>query len=224
MGITPGALAEIEKKKKTVEQIILDPNIFIKDFPVDPWTPYIHTNNFIQQGVNRLLGYDSAEGRWRRLACSTDGWLLGVNLIKGYYLNTEPDAFTSDVVSDIRVNSRKILMVDHADHEMDQYMVFDAVSVPGTSLVVHEGIDVSGYHKISVLVSTTQNCTVYIQGSDDNTNFYDLKSDADADLTWNCNNEKIWFRVLPATRYFRVAVYNSVAVAATVTGVVHGQA
>jgi len=188
MGVTPGAQAIIDQKRKTIDQFILAPNIFLGDFPVDPWTPYLKTNNFVQQTISRMLGYDAASGKWWGIRADSSG-----------YLRNRATIF---------------------DHEATDYTVFDAVSVPAAEVVTHDGIDVSGCPYVSFIISTTLACTVYVQGSSDNVNWHDLKSDADADLSWGCNNEKIWFRIPFYTHYVRLVVRNGGAVAATITGVI----
>jgi len=115
------------------------------------------------------------------------------------------------------------LFIYHGKRDAVDYKVFDAVTLPGTGTLTHTGLDVSDYRKVTIMVSTTQNCTVYVQVSDDNTNFYDPKTVADADITHNCNNEKICFDVPVYAHYLRVVVYNNTATDAIVTGIVSCQ-
>jgi hypothetical protein len=108
------------------------------------------------------------------------------------------------------------------DREFTDFVVFDDLSVPATNVVTHDGLDVTGYSSILVQISTTASATVYVQFSDDLTNWYDLKTSADADLSWNCNNEKICFLVPASGHYFRVVVLNG-ASAITLRGSVSCQ-
>ena len=101
--------------------------------------------------------------------------------------------------------------------EYKDFVVMDSVSVDAGAVVTHTGIDVSRFKKITVLVSTTDDFTVYVQVSDDNTNWYDIKTDADGDLSWNCNNEKIAFKVEHFSKYMRVVAKNNAASAATIS-------
>jgi hypothetical protein len=188
MTISSESLKLIEEQKKTRDQAVLDPNIFIKDFPLDPFTPYLKTNNFIQQGVNRLLGYDSGSLAWIRLKADSDGYL----------------------------RNRATLL----EREAFDVTVFDGESLIAGGVITHDGIDVSGNAYVSCLVSTTQSCTVYLQGSNDNVTFYDLKTDADADVSFACNNEHIWFRVPIYTHYLRVTIQNVNATTGTISLVV----
>ncbi|MHC1610038.1 MAG: hypothetical protein ACXQTW_00270 [Candidatus Methanospirareceae archaeon] len=94
------------------------------------------------------------------------------------------------------------------------------MSLPASGLLTHDGVDVWGHCCIAFLVSTDQNCTIYMQGSDDNVNWYDFKSATDSDRSWNCNNEKIWVPINICAHYVRLVVYNAAASTATVTGVI----
>lgn len=194
MGITEGGLVEIERKKKTVDQSILDPNIFIKDFPLEPWTPYLVTNRFVQQGISRCLAFSETESKWVRMKVDSEGRLI-----------TTAEVAAPTVVI---LQGRKY----------GEFVVADAVSVAAGGTLTHTGVDVNDYAKKTVLVSTTANCTVYVQVSDDNTNFYNIKTAADGDLSWNCNNEKIAIQIDHYAHYMRIVIYATVA--STVTGII----
>lgn len=185
MPVRPGVKSFIDRKYSTEDLKILDPNIFVKDFPLDPSGKFLKTNNFVQQGINRLLGFDHAEKRWVRVRVDDDGYLQPKTILW----------------------SRQAMDVK----------VLDAVSVPATSLVTHVGVDIQEYTHISCIVSADQACTIYVQGSDDNVNWYDFKRSHDTDTTWSCSSEKIWFKIDSNTHYIRILVYNTAAAAATVT-------
>lgn len=199
MGITPGAKSRIEEKYRTTDQRIQDPNMFVKDFPVDPPGLFLKTNNFVQQGLNRLLAYSPTEEKWVRVRVDKHGRLA------------------------MSQETAEMGWIKLEDREAATIKVFNADSLPAYGIITHEGQDVSGYAKISILISTTQSCTVYVQGSDDNVNWYDYQDETDTARTWACANEKIWFRILNNARYLRILVYNSSSGAATVTGVICGQ-
>jgi len=107
--------------------------------------------------------------------------------------------------------------------EYKDYVVMNSVSVDAGAIVTHTGIDVSRFKKITVLVSTTDDFTIYVQVSDDNSNWYDIKTDADGDISYNCNNEKIAFKVEHFSKYMRVVAKNNAASAATIYCVVSCQ-
>jgi len=72
----------VSKYAKLTDQIINDPNIFVEDFPLDPFTPIIKTNNFLQQVMSRNLGYDDVEKNWTRLIANKYSYLVtGVKTI-----------------------------------------------------------------------------------------------------------------------------------------------
>ena len=185
MGISEEAERRIVEKKRTMDQFILDPNIFVKDFPLDPWTPFLKTNNFVQQTISRILAYSPDEEKWVRLKVDEDGRLIT----------------TAEVTAPSNITL--------AGRLYEKWTIADGVSLPAGGTLTHEGINVNDYSGITVLVSSTGNSTVYIQVSDDNTNWYDVKSPADADRIYNCNNEKIAIPLNLYAVYMRVVVYAS---------------
>ena len=218
MGISIEAQRVIDEKKKTTDQIVLDPNIFLVDFPLDPWTPYIKTNNFLQQGISRVLGYDPTLKKWARLQVDSDGKLqvsgiTTLELSKTYFSDG-----TTWRAALCGTNGSPYFTI--YDRETFDDLVIDDVEVDAGATITHEAIDLGGVSSFNVQVSASQNCAVYPQSSDDNINFYDLKSAADGDLTYNCNNEKIAFPVSHPCHYFRIAIKNNGAATATVRAVV----
>ena len=107
--------------------------------------------------------------------------------------------------------------------EYKDFIVMDNVSVDAGAVVTHTGIDVSKFKEKTVLVSTNKDFTIYVQVSDDNENWYDIKSETDGDLSWNCNNEKIAFRVPHFCKYMRVVAKNNATDAGTIRCVVSCQ-
>lgn len=219
MGISEGARRVIDEKKKTIDQLVLDPNVQIKDFPVDPWTPYMKTNNFIQQGVNRILGFSAEDGKWVRLNVNTDG-KLEVAGISSANMQAE---FNGTFVPWKGLTSGSG-GVDITGHDTAVTKVLDAVSIPSAGAASHFGLDITNHDHTSYLVSTTTDCIIFLQGSDDNVNWYEHKSAADVDRTWNCNNEKIWFSDVHAMRFVRLVIQNLGGSTSTVTVVIVGQA
>lgn len=105
--------------------------------------------------------------------------------------------------------------------DCDTFKVFDEVSITTGTTLTHTGIEIFDYQEVSFSISSTGNVTVYVQFSDDNVNWYDLKSLDDADRSWNCNAEKIFVTGTVAARYMRLVVYASSD--STVTGVITGR-
>jgi hypothetical protein len=218
MGITAGGLAEIEKKKKTVDQTILDPNIFIKEFPLDPWTPYLVTNRFVQQGINRILGYNPTEKKWVRLQVNDEGKLevATITTVQNKFYNGTDWENLPGLAG---VGPYSVLR----DREFEDVTLASAESLNALGTFVSAEVDVSGYARKTVLVSTTQNCTVYYQISHDAVTWFDPKTQADGDIAFNCNNEAIAIAINDCAHYIRVVVYNASASAATITVVLEGQ-
>jgi len=110
-----------------------------------------------------------------------------------------------------------------AGTEYKDFVVMDSVPVDAGAVVTHTGIDVSKFKDKLILVSTTDDFTIYIQVSDDNTNWYDLKTNSDGDISFNCNNEKIAFRINYFSKYMRIVAKNNGSSAATISCVVSCQ-
>lgn len=187
MGITAEGLRRIKEKAKTFDQAILDPNIFIKDFPLDPWSAYPKTNNFIQQGITRALGYSPDEEKWVRLRVDSDGRL---------YTTSEVTA-----LQNVNLYARRYKDV----------VIADSVPVAAGELLVHSGVDINDYSKVTTLVASTKACVIYPQVSNDNVNFYDVKAADDTTRTFACNNEKIAFQLEVHGHYYRVVITTAVA-------------
>lgn len=162
----------------TKDQKILDPDIFIDQLPVDPFTKDIWTNNFIQQGLNRLLGYNPDEKKWARIRVDSAGKLH---------------------IRDITIGGR----------EAEDVTLFDTVSLVDDGLLTHEGIDVSTYAGKTILLSTTGTCTLYVQFSNDNTNWYDWCDAAGTAMSFTVNNVKKAIGVDDHCHYIRLIVHNT---------------
>jgi len=76
MALTDEQRKAIAEQRKTHDVDILGQNLFIDDFPTEPRMLYLKTNNFIQQGLNRLLGYVDSTGKWKSLRCDVYGRLI----------------------------------------------------------------------------------------------------------------------------------------------------
>lgn len=219
MGISDEARRRIEEKKKTFDQRILDPNIFVKDFPLDPWSAYPKTNNFIQQSIARSLGYSPDEGKWVRLQVDEDGKLE----VSGITLGTEMRNYWYDGTDWVTwqglANQAPYVMLK--TREAANVIVIPDIAIGAGQDCTHTAVDISGYRSMMFHVSSSANSTVYLQFSDDGTNWYDLKSVADDNRTWNCNVEKICVHGDVASRYMRVWIHATTA--STVRAVLHLQ-
>jgi len=192
MALTDAQKRIIEERYTTRDQKILAPNIFIKDFPLEPPGLFLKTNNFVQQGLNRLLGYYPTDEKWLRVTCGSDGGLL---------LSQD-----SDTPGAVRIQDREAMDVK----------LLDSVAVPATSLVTHVGEDISDFSAVTIQTSSTGNVTIYFQTSNDNVNWYDVKTTPDTDLSFNCSAEKTSIYLIPSAHYFRVVIYATTASTVTV--------
>lgn len=195
MGITAGARKFIEEKYRTSDQKILDPNIWLKDFPLDPGGLFLKTNNFVQQGLNRLLAYSPTAEKWIRVQADSEGRLL-----------TTSEKTLAGAISIV-------------DRDMVTTKVINNVSLAIGNVITHTGLEMAGYNHQSWLISSTGNVTIYLQGSNDNVNWYDHQDETDTARTFACSNEKIWIPVDNRARYVRAVVFATTASTVTVESV-----
>ena len=83
--------------------------------------------------------------------------------------------------------------------------------LPANQTAVTEPIDVHRYQRLTVVVSTTTNCTVKVKVGADSNYMAFLKAGTgvqteDEDRQWNCNNETIAFSVGEYAHYFQLVV------------------
>lgn len=221
MVLTTEGRKHIEDKKKTVDQWILDPNIFIKDFPLDPATKWIKTNNFMQQSLARILGYDYTNNQWARMRIDVDGRLE----VAGVTTLSQANIFAHDgsVYAYLRMSTEKALWQLLYDRDAMDATVLDAVSAAAGAAVSHGGLDVQKYTGKTLLVSTTTNCNVYIQFSDNNIDWYDWCDAAGAAITFACNNSKKAFSIDDHCHYIRTLIHNTDgSSASTITAIFEG--
>lgn len=118
----------------------------------------------------------------------------------------------------------RVLDRNIADRHALQSVVLDSESIAASGTITHAAEDVEKYSKITALVDTDQNCTVYVQLSNDGTNFYDIKDLSDNDISFTCNNEKIAIPLSDYTaKYLRLVIKNNSGSTATVTAVIMAQ-
>ena len=110
-----------------------------------------------------------------------------------------------------------------AGSEYKDFIVMDNVSVDAGAVVTHTGIDISKFRTVTMLISTTGNCAVYIQFSDDNSNWYDLCDAAGTPYEYTVNNEKKAIGINDFAHYMRVVVKNNDSASVTVRCVIEGQ-
>ena len=110
-----------------------------------------------------------------------------------------------------------------AGSEYKDFIVMNNVSVDAGAVVTHTGIDISKFRTVTMLISTTGNCAVYIQFSDDNSNWYDLCDAAGTPYEYTVNNEKKAIGINDFAHYMRVVVKNNDSGSVTVRCVIEGQ-
>lgn len=215
----PQIKSELAEKQEIIKQFAQSKNMQVADFPLDPRVDAFVTNNFLQGTLARLIAYDENNERFRLLKSDSSG-----RLIVSQSVSVAFAALVNNVATSLQGNSLGALRVDNFGRTFDNFDVFTAEPHPANGLLTGVGQDVRGYENLSVNVSTTQPCTITIQVSDDNANWYEIKSAADADLSWNCSNEKINFNIPNFSSFMRVLVLNTNATAGTTTVVLNAKA
>jgi len=178
---------------KNVQQRILSPSVLVRDIPHTPFVPYYYTNNFIQNTLSRLCAFDADSDRWVPLRVDQFGRMQ----------------LSVDVES---AGAMKI-----ADRESDRITLFDSQTVPNNSAITHAAVDVESTSAKTLLISSDVAVTVYVQFSDDGTNWYDWVDAAGSALTLSVNNESKAWAIDDYTRYIRIVVFNASGTNATVT-------
>jgi len=209
----------LAETQEIIKQYAMAKEMQIADFPLDPRVDSYVTNNFLQGTLARLIGFDDGSKRFRLLKADSSGRLIVSQTVSVAFA-----AQVAGVATALQGNSLGALRVDNFGRTFDNFDVFISEPHPSLGLLSGIGIDVGGYADLSVNVSTTNACTVTIQVSDDNVNFYEIKSAADADLSWLCSNEKINFSVPNFSRFIRILVKNDTATAGTTTVVLNAKA
>ncbi len=107
--------------------------------------------------------------------------------------------------------------------EYKDFVVMDSVSVDAGAVITHTGIDISKLRTVTMLISTTGDCAVYIQFSDDNSNWYDLCDAAGTPYEYNVNNVKKAIGINDFAHYMRIVVKNNDSSSVTIKCVIEGQ-
>ena len=95
--------------------------------------------------------------------------------------------------------------------------MLDNVTVADAGTAASTGVNVEKFTKKVLIVQTNRSMTVRVQASDDDVNYFDWKTVADADITHNCNNEKILIEIPFTTTFFRVVATNSAGAAGEIS-------
>ena len=76
MPLNPSSQAVIDESYKTQDVKVLSDKTRVADFPTEPRLLHFKTNNFIQQGLSRLLAYDASHNHFQLLQCNAEGELI----------------------------------------------------------------------------------------------------------------------------------------------------
>lgn len=189
----------VEEKKRLTDQFFINPDIETTGFPVQPYTPYYKTNNFIQQTLSRIFGFYPTKEKWKPLYTDESGRLL---------------------VSPEKTEGASFFL---RHREAKDVIIFTDRSIPGLSAATHVGVDFSGYASKLVMVKSNGSITIYPQCSNDGTNWYDLVGSNGTALSLSVNNVTKAIEWTEPTHYFRCVVYNGTGAAVTVSMNYHGR-
>ena len=215
----PHLKSELAEKQEVIKQFIQKESMNVDDLPLSPRVDAYVTNNFLQGTLSRLLAFDEDKKKFVVVKVDSSGNLkVTASVTNNIYGNREGNAQA------IAANILGGLFIDPSGRDLTIDAIFNSFSVANGASITHEGINIAHAAKITVLVATDRSMTVRPQISDDNVNFYDVKNEADTDISFNCNNEKIAFRLESAAKYLRMFVTNSAGAAGVITMKILGQA
>ena len=203
--------SDLAEKLQIVKQFVESQEMVIADLPLTPRVDSFGTNNFLTSSLSRMFIFDDETKRWRRLTADKKGRLI----IVPYSGST--NATETGTLKLLRVDADGRLLISTEEDLKEDLLLMDNLTVGASGTATHAGVDVGMYTKKTLLVETNRSMTIYVQGSTDNANFYDLKTIADADVTHNCNNEKILIDIPYYAHFFRVSILNSAGAQGLVT-------
>lgn len=100
--------------------------------------------------------------------------------------------------------------------ETNTIEILDSESVAAGGTITHSAVHSGNYAGLTVLISTDQDCSVWVQFSNDQTNWYSLTDAAGTTLKYNVNNEKKAIGVNDISDYIRIVIYNNAGSSATI--------
>ena len=198
MGVTPETQRRLDEQKRLIEQIIRDPTFQLDGVFFDPYTPYLRSNNFVQQTASRIFGFNTGIKKWFPLSTDSLGRVL---------LSSDP------------IDGAQIFL---KDRNFTDAVVMDGVVVPASSSITHDGVDVSSLSRKSVLISSSGDVTVRVQFSHNNADWFQWFDTNDVEVTIAVNNAKKNVEVVDPAHYMRIFVTNTSSLDSTVTGVIVG--
>ena len=88
-----------EEKKKLIDQFIREPDFLNTEIFISPGAPFLRTNNFIQQTLSRLLGWNQDNKEWRALRVTNDGRL---------YITSQPQTVSTLEYTQVAVDTSAV--------------------------------------------------------------------------------------------------------------------
>ena len=211
--------SELAEKQEIIKQFIQKEGMSVDDLPLDPRVDAYVTNNFLQGTLSRLLAFSDTKGKYIVVKVDADGNLKTTASVTNNIFGRRNGAAQA-----ISANILGGMFIDPSGRDLTVDIVVNNKSVPGSGNITHAGIDLQHAAKITCLVSTNAACTVRVQFSDDNLNWYEFVDETDTARTYSVNNQKKAFRIDNAAKFLRLFITNDTTADVTVHAVVMGQA
>ena len=210
--------SDLAEKQEIIKQFIQKESMAVSDLPLDPRVDAYVTNNFLQGTLSRLLAFDETLKKYVVVKVDSSGNLkTTASVTNNIYGNL------SGAAKAIAANVVGGLSVDPGGRDLTIDPVFTNENVPAGASITHVGVDLQHAAKITILLASLGSFTIRPQISDDNADWYDVKTEADGDLSWAVSNEKIAARLDSAAKFFRIFCTNDGATAQLLTARILGQ-
>ena len=198
MVISPEVQRKLDEQKKLTEQIIRDPKFQLDSVHFDPYTPYLRSNNFVQQTASRIFGYNAEITKWFPISTDSLGRVI---------LSSDP------------IDGAQIFL---KDRNFQDAIVIDALVVATTEIVTHSAVDVSSLSRKSILVSSSGTVIMRVEFSHDSETWFQWYDTNDQEITFSIDNQNKSIEVIDVAHYMRVTITNTSGVDSIVTVVISG--
>lgn len=137
------AKAHLQDLKKLQDQVIVTPEVWVREMHIEPATPYFRTNNFIQNTLARLVGWYPSQEDWRRIIIDAQG-RLEVSTIQASYdaqdvkTGNAPDVYGAAIAFDDIAKRLDIFIWDFPVKIMlsiDGIATHDEIEVPADTII-----------------------------------------------------------------------------------------
>lgn len=137
----------LQERKQLQDQVIVTPEVWVREMHNEPSTPYFRTNNFLQNTLSRLVGWYPTLADWRRILCDAQG-RLEVSTIQASYDHNDvksgsaADAFGAFIAFDDIAKRVDIFVWDNAlnfARGVDGISLDDTLEIPANTIFSFDG-------------------------------------------------------------------------------------